>query len=564
MNVLLIWPVFPKSYWSFESVLELVGKKALVPPLGMVTVAALLPQDWSFRLVDKNVRNISEDDWAWADMVMLSAMIVQRDDFLATIREAKRRALPVAVGGPYVTSVPEDAEAAGADHIVMDEGEITIPMMVGELRGDPGWRRAEGEDARRYTALNRKPEMHETPVARFDLLDLDAYDMMAVQYSRGCPFLCEFCDIINLYGRVPRTKPVDRMLAEFQALHDLGWRGGVFLVDDNFIGNKKNVKALLTELREWQHLRGVPFFLQTEASIDLAADEELLDLMIDCNFDAVFLGIETPDVDSLELTRKHQNNRGPMSDAVRNIHRKGMRVMSGFIIGFDGESPGAGDRIVDFVEQCNITHGLLSMLQVLPNTGLYTRLAKEGRLKPDGLGTVNQTTILNFVPTRPAAEITREYLGALRRLYDPVDYMGRVYRYTMEAGLDRPPPYRGGPAAQPSAPKGGISLDELGDQLRLYRAAARLIWRQGVQRESRRVFWKYAWSVWRTRPERLGDFLVLCAHNEHFMELTEYTVRHMEPQIPGLPDDVYAPAPEPEQTRQKKRKPAITTHLAAQ
>jgi radical SAM superfamily enzyme YgiQ (UPF0313 family) len=258
MNTLLIWPVFPKSYWSFEDVLKLIGKKALLPPLGMITVAAMLPQQWNFRLVDKNVRALTDEDWAWADVVMVSSMIVQRDDFFDTIREARERCLPVIVGGPYVTSVPEDAEEAGADYIVMDEGEITIPMMLEDFGIDPAWRRSQGEPARRYTALNQKPDMVETPPARFDLLDMQAYHEMSVQYSRGCPFLCEFCDIINLYGRVPRTKPVEKCLTELENLYRLGWRGGVFVVDDNFIGNKKNVKALLRELRDWNQERGNP------------------------------------------------------------------------------------------------------------------------------------------------------------------------------------------------------------------------------------------------------------------------------------------------------------------
>ncbi len=561
MNVLLVWPVFPKSFWSFERVLELVGNKALVPPLGLATVAAMLPQNWNFRLVDRNCRDLTADDWAWADLVMLSAMIVQRDDFLGTIRCAKSQGLPVAVGGPYITSVPEDAEEAGADYIVMDEGEVTIPMMVEEFLQNPSWTRGTDDKARRYSALGRKPEMHETPIARFDLLELDAYLMMSVQYSRGCPFLCEFCDIISLYGRVPRTKPIEKMLAELQCLYDLGWRGGLFLVDDNFIGNKKNVKALLFALREWQTARGMPFSLQTEASIDLANDEEMLDLMIQCNFDVVFLGIETPDVKSLETTRKHQNNRRSMSDAVRLIHRKGMRVMSGFIIGFDNEEADAGERMVQFIEQTNVTHALLNMLQVLPNTALFTRLQKEGRLK-DTLGTINQTTVLNFVPTRPTSEITREHLTALKKLYDPVAYMGRAYRFELEAGADSPPPWEPpeGTAKPDLAPDPTRTWAGRLVKLKRYGAGVRVIWHQGIMRSSRRVFWRYMWSLWRVRPDRLVDFLVVCSHNEHFIELTEYTVRVLEAAIQDISDDVYVPEPEVESAK-RTRKSLVKAHI---
>ena len=236
MRVLLIYPEFPQSFWSFNRALELVDRKALLPPLGLVTVAALLPQEWEFKLVDRNLRSITEDEWNWAEMVIVSAMIVQSQDFREQIQEAKRRNLPVAVGGPYPTSLPNESEEAGADYLILDEGEITLPMFVDAVKN--------GEKSGTFRS-DVKPDVTETPVPRFDLLEMDAYDNMSVQFSRGCPFQCEFCDIIVLYGRKPRTKTPEQLLAELQCLYDLGWRRSIFLVDDNFIGNKRNVRLML-------------------------------------------------------------------------------------------------------------------------------------------------------------------------------------------------------------------------------------------------------------------------------------------------------------------------------
>ncbi len=372
MRALLLYPLFPKSFWSVEKNLELMDLKALQPPLGLITVAAILPQTWEFRLIDRNVRNIAETDWQWADVVIISGMIVQQKDQVHLIREAKRRDKLVAVGGPYVTSVPQPAREAGADFLILDEGEITLPLFVEALE--------RGETSGTFTANGEKPDITHTPIPRYDLLEMGAYLDMAVQFSRGCPFQCEFCDIITLYGRKPRTKTPTQLLAELETLYNLGWRRTVFLVDDNFIGNKRNVKLLLRELIPWMAARGYPFSLLTEASVDLAEDQELMDLMVAANFVSVFLGIETPDEESLKLTKKYQNTRKPLLEAVEAINRSGLRVMAGFILGFDGEKPGAAKNIVDFVEASSIAVAFFSMLQALPNTALWQRLEKEGRL----------------------------------------------------------------------------------------------------------------------------------------------------------------------------------------
>ncbi len=360
MRVLLLYPRFPKSFWSFEKTLALVDCKALLPPLGLITVAAILPQEWDYQLVDRNIEEVTEQHWEWAELVVLSGMIVQKDDLLAAIKEAKVRGKAVAVGGPYATSLPHEVEEA--DYLILDEGEITIPLFLAAL--------ARGERGGKFRS-EEKADVTQTPVPRYDLLKLDAYDNMSVQFSRGCPFQCEFCDIIVLYGRKPRTKSPQQLIAELEYIYNLGWQKGVFIVDDNFIGNKRNVKLLLKELKVWMEEKNYPFTFDTEASVDLAKDPELLELMVDSGFKKVFLGIETPDESSLALTQKFQNTRDPLTDSVDKITEAGLQVMAGFIIGFDGEKPGAGDRIVRFVEQTGIPMAMFSMLQALPNTALW-------------------------------------------------------------------------------------------------------------------------------------------------------------------------------------------------
>ncbi|WP_017662306.1 B12-binding domain-containing radical SAM protein [Baaleninema simplex] len=504
MRVLLLYPRFPKSFWSFDKAMELVGRKAVLPPLGLITVAAILPDTWELKLVDLNVRPVEESEWDWAELVILSGMIVQKDDMMAQIQHAQRRGKPVAVGGPYPTSLPEELEEAGADFLVLDEGEITLPMFVEAI---------ERGDTRGVFRATEKPAVTETPIPRYDLLELDAYDNMSVQFSRGCPFQCEFCDIIVLYGRKPRTKNPEQLLAELDTLYELGWRGSVFLVDDNFIGNKRNVKLLLRAIKPWMKEHQYPFHLSTEASVDLAQDAELMDLMADCNFNSVFLGIETPDADSLALTKKFQNTRDPLTEAVGAINAAGMRVMAGFIIGFDGEKPGAGDRIVEFVEQTAIPQAMVSMLQVLPNTALMERLKKEGRLLEQVSG-VNQTTLMNFIPTRPIEDIANEYVDAFYQLYDPVRYQNRVYRHYISMSEPR----------HAVSKRGNVAWKDI-------RALLTIAWRQGVLRPTRWTFWRYLADVYFKKPRLVISYLATCALSEHFIEYREMVRHNIEAQL---------------------------------
>jgi radical SAM superfamily enzyme YgiQ (UPF0313 family) len=530
MRALLVYPRFPKTFWSYEKVLELVGRKTFLPPLGLLTVAALLPQDWEFRLVDQNVDLVRDEDWEWADIVMLSAMIVQREDFLALIGEARRRGKPVVVGGPYPTSVPHEAEAAGADYLVLDEGEITIPPFLEEVATNGAQQFPIGNAA--TFRSSEKPDVTTTPIPRFDLVRFDVYDTMSIQFSRGCPFLCEFCDIIVLYGRKPRTKTPQQITAELDALYDLGWRGGVFLVDDNFIGNKRNAKILLRELCVWQAEHGNPFSMNTEASLDLAADRELLDLMPKSGFDTVFIGIETPDTSSLATTRKHQNNRRPMVEAVHSIVRSGMRVQAGFIIGFDGEQRGAGERIVKFIEETTIPTAMLSMLQALPNTALWKRLEQEGRLSNNAAG-MNQSTLMNFLPTRPLREIADEYVEAFSTLYDPIPYLDRTYRHFLMLGAPR--------ATRVADPKARRRIARSKKLLKAaigVRAFLIICWRQGFVRQTRWKFWHHAVGIAIRNPQVFGHYIAVCAHNEHYLEVRRVVgeqINAQMAQIEGTP-----------------------------
>ncbi|MDX2097101.1 MAG: B12-binding domain-containing radical SAM protein [Leptolyngbyaceae cyanobacterium bins.59] len=508
MHVLLLYPLFPKSFWSFEKTLALLNRKAMLPPLGLVTVAAILPQEWDYKLVDRNIRSVTQAEWDWADLVVCSAMIVQKEDLLEQIQEAKRRGKKVAVGGPYPTALPQEVQEVGADYLILDEGEITLPLFIEAIQ--------QGQPSGIFRSNGERPDVTITPVPRFDLLEFEAYAEMSVQFSRGCPFQCEFCDIIVLYGRKPRTKAPEQLLKELDRLYELGWRRSIFMVDDNFIGNKRNVKLLLKALKPWMVEHEYPFSFATEASVDLAQDQGLMDAMVQCNFGAVFLGIETPDEASLTLTQKHQNTRDSLSEAVLAITRSGLRVMAGFIIGFDGEKTGAGDRIVQFVEKTSIPTALFSMLQALPDTALWHRLEKEGRLRSKSAN-INQTTLMNFVPTRPLEEIAREYVEAFDQLYDPAKFLDRAYRhYRILGGATYPKKGKGS-----KKPINWVTLS----------AFLTICWRQGVMRDTRWQFWSNLWNMYRHNPGGVSSYLAVCAQIEHFLEYRDIVRWEIEGQV---------------------------------
>ena len=430
-RVLLVYPAFPPSFWGFQYALELAGKRASMPPLGLLTVAAMFPDHYHLRLVDMNVAPLTDEQLDWADLVLTSTMVVQRSSLRDVIARCNARRRPVAVGGPHPTSFAD--EIAGADHYLLDEVEETFPRFLAD------W---EAGLAERVYRPERKPSLHATPVPRFDLLDLDAYASMAVQFSRGCPFDCEFCDITKLYGRVPRTKSNAQMLSELDRLHALGWRGSVLLVDDNFIGNKKEALRLLPALADWQREHGYPFDLYTEASVNLARLQPLLDAMVAAGFNMVFLGIESPNPEALRRTKKLQNtDRGDdhhLLHAVTAIQRQGLEVTGGFILGLDGDGPEVFDAQVAFIQEAGIPLAMVGLLTAMRNTDLYDRLEREGRLLAESSGN-NVEITLNFLPELDREVLISGYRRVLSTLYDEglKSYFERCWTMLARLG-DRP------------------------------------------------------------------------------------------------------------------------------
>jgi radical SAM superfamily enzyme YgiQ (UPF0313 family) len=414
-KVLLVYPEIPETYWSMKHAMSLIGKKGLMPPLGLLTVAGYFPRDeFDLKLVDMNTGRLRDKDIAWADLVLVSAMLVQKASFLKVTGLCRRLGVPVVAGGPYPSSCPGEME--GIDYLVLDEGEVTLPRFLED------WR--EGRAARIYSDQT-KPELDLGPLPRFDLVDPRDYSSMPLQYSRGCPFNCEFCDIVALFGRVPRTKSPGRFISELEALMDLGVRGNIFVVDDNFIGNKRNVKELLRALVPWQRDRGYPFYLSTEASLDLARDEELLDLLVAANFKMVFVGLETPQELSLKETGKSQNLILEPERAVEIIQRKGIEVSGGFIVGFDADPPDICDRQVRFVKRLAIPMAMVGLLTALPRTELRRRLEREGRLVEESNGDNTHSASFNFRTTVPEERLLDGYFHALAELYRPRAYFDR-------------------------------------------------------------------------------------------------------------------------------------------
>lgn len=410
-RVLLVYPKFPPSYWGYEYALEFVGKKSSMPPLGLLTVAGMLPPDFDVRLVDLNVRALESADLEWSDVIFTSTMLVQKDSLEEVVAAANQAGVPVVAGGPHPTSFYE--EIAGVDHFVLDEVEDVLPKFLEDFR--------RGRAERIYRA-QEKPDISNTPLPRYDLIDFRDYGSMALQFSRGCPFDCEFCDITKLFGRISRTKTNQQVLAEMDLLYGLGWRGPVFLVDDNFIGNKRRALELLPDVANWQRQRNYPFSMFTEASVNLARMDALVDSMVDSGFSMVFLGIETPNHEALLKTKKKQNvvkaDGDFLFNAVRKLQTKGLEVTGGFILGLDGDREDAFDSQIQFIQEAGIPMAMVGLLTAVKGTDLYERLLKEGRLRGESTGN-NVSISLNFETELPREVLVEGYKRVLNTLYDP-------------------------------------------------------------------------------------------------------------------------------------------------
>ena len=409
-NALLVSPEQPPTYWGANFALEIAGLRAAFPPLGLLTVAAMFPPGYELRVVDMNVTALDDADLAWADMVFTSTMIVQRVSLQQVIERCNRAGVPVVAGGPHPTTFHDEIE--GVDHFVLGEAEEVFPEFLSDL--------ADGAAAKFYREP-RKPDLTRTPIPRFDLIDPTNYHTMGIQFSRGCPFDCEFCDITKLYGRVARTKSPTQVLAELELLYRLGWRGAVFIVDDNFIGNKREAMRLLPVIAEWQKARGYPFTLSTEASVNLARMDSLMDGMSDAGFDTVFVGIETPTPKALLKTKKVQNVSTGEEDfllnAVRKIQRKGMQVQAGFILGLDGDDEDVFDAQIAFIRDAGIPVAPIYLLTALKGTDMFERLQSENRLLDVPIGTSG--TVLNFRTEMDPETLIEGYRRVTATLYDP-------------------------------------------------------------------------------------------------------------------------------------------------
>jgi len=491
VNALLIYPEWPDTYWSFKHALPFVGKRSPYPPLGLLSIAPLLPKHWKKRLVDANVRPLTEADLKWADVALLSGMLIHKEDLLAVLARCRSRGLRTVIGGPACSSI-EDLHQY-ADHVVIGEAEDLVAGLASDL---------EHGAAKPVYQARERPGLDRTPLPDLSLINPQNYSAMEIQYSRGCPFNCEFCDIIEIHGRKPRTKSPAQVLAELEQLYERKWRGSVFIVDDNFIGNKKNVKELLPALAEWNLRHGRPFTFFTEASVNLADDVVLLEMMKEACFTRVFVGIETPVEESLKEARKLQNTRRSLTDSVRRIQSYGIEVMAGFIVGFDHDPEDVFDKQVEFIEKCAIPLAMVGLLLALPGTQLYRRLLREGRIVGEGHGD-NMDTRLNFIPKMNPRRLVEGYKSILHRIYRPDAYYERVRRFLAQCH----------PLQDPHR-----SLSD-------YVALGRSMLKQGLLGEARTSYWKFLLDAAARHRHSFGTAITLAIMGHHCWTLTQIVCR---------------------------------------
>jgi radical SAM superfamily enzyme YgiQ (UPF0313 family) len=509
LKVLMVWPRFPPSFWGFEGVLEMIPERAMTPPLGLVTVAALCPPNWNIRLLDHAFEELRDEDLLWADLVMVSAMHAQRADALEVLSRARALGRRTFVGGPWPSTHPEAALPA-ADHVMVGEAEEAFPGIALEL---------ERGTVRALYRITDKPDMSHSPTPRFDLLQLNKYTSMPIQFSRGCPFQCEFCDIITIYGRRPRAKSPAQVIRELEVLRGLGWRNEVFIVDDNFIGNHHQALQLARELAAWQKLNHQPFSFYTEASLDLAARPELMDAMVEANFMYVFIGIETPSSEALKESRKFQNLRSSDNVAqVRLIQERGLWVLAGFIVGFDSDDESIFARQLEFIDRTAIAWAMAGILQAPPTTPLFDRMRREGRLIEDSTSTSNFSAP-NFRTILPLPVLLRGLCTLLDGLYQPDAFFARAY-HSLEVWRPRET------QKPPSLP--------MSYNLRVLLSS---MWHQGVRSSYRRSYWRFlgklTYSWWRQDAKMwLGFMVLLSAH--HFVLYSRQVIEQLQQECDAL------------------------------
>ncbi len=496
MKILLIYPQYPDTFWSFKHALQFISKKAAFPPLGLATVAAMLPAEWEKRLIDLNIRNISESEIKWADYVFLSAMVVQKHSTKDIIKRIHKAGVKIVAGGPLFTTQPEEFNEV--EHLVLNEAEITLPLFLADL--------ARGQAKHLYTSQEHPP-VTRTPVPLWSLINMKKYSSMSIQYSRGCPFNCEFCDITFLDGHVPRTKDKDQILGEMEALYKHGWRGALFIVDDNFIGNKNKLKReILPAIIEWSKQKKHPFELFTEVSINLVDDEELMQMMVEAGFSRVFIGIETPHEASLAECNKNQNKSRDLVAAVKTIQNHGLEVMGGFIVGFDSDPASIFKTQINFIQKSGIVTAMVGLLNAPRGTRLYQRLKGENRLTRDDMSGDNMDSSLNFKPKMNRDALISGYHHVLNTIYAPKQYYERIKTLLKE--------YK--PKTRAHMPN--ISFHHI-------QGLINCMWFLGIREKGRRHYWRLFASTLILRPRSFPLFVTLAAYGYHFRKVINKYMR---------------------------------------
>jgi len=489
MKILLVYPKYPDTFWSFKHALKFISKKASFPPLGLLTVASMVPEEWEKKLIDMNVSVLTEDDLMWADYVFISAMIVQKKSAMEVIRRCKKLRIKMVAGGPLFTTGYEEFEEI--DHLILNEAESTLPSFLDDLK--------KGCTHHIYSS-KEWPDISKTPLPQWELINMKKYASMCIQYSRGCPFNCEFCDIVVLNGHKPRTKSKDQILEELEVLYSQGWRSSVFFVDDNFIGNRKRLKTeILPFLINWMKQKKYPFSFFTEASINLSDDEELMRLMVKAGFKKVFVGIETPNEESLTECNKYLNKNRDLIACVKKIQSNGLEVQGGFIIGFDNDPPSIFERQISFIQKSGIVTAMVGLLNAPRGTRLYHRLKKEERLLNNPTGD-NTDFSINFIPKMNIETLMNGYKKILNTIYSPKYYYQRVITFLK------------GYKPKPLKKKISFNFCDL-------KAFLKSIWSLGIKGKERLHYWKLiSWTLVR-RPRFFHLAISFAIYGFHFRKI---------------------------------------------